>query len=164
MKDSYPSGSSGKALRTDNNGKSRAWRVSDSAALWVNGKDCLDDLISSMEQGYQVKINAVMNQIDRCHTKTVKGKLYWYEWTDGCYKYAGKEDPRPELEKKLLKLEQQRAARKKEMLSCVIVPMSRHYVISLDKTTFSVAGQEITRLFKLIELSKKPRAQGPPGG
>lgn len=152
MYKSYPSGSS------------QAWRVSDNAAIWIDGRDELEEIIRGTKRGYSGVIYRAEKQMQSVHTKTVKGKIYYYIWNSetGKYDYAGREDPTPKYKVALKEIIDQQNTRIKEIKTCIIEKVGNHFIIDLGKVNFNVTTRtRFIRLADLIKLSKKTRR--PPG-
>jgi len=136
---------------------SRAWRVSDNAALWVNGKIELASIVKETGRGFDARIQAVQDKIQRVHTKTNRGIKYFYEWntTTQKYDYCGRKDPSPGYSKQIEKIRAERKARIDEMMSCVVEAVNNHYIVDFRRIKFKTySGSQFLRLADLIKLSK----------
>lgn len=146
---------------------SMAWRVSDNAALWIDGQTDLDEIIRESARQFEGQVYHQQQAINHINTKTVKGKIYFYMWNMETQKhdYKGREDPTPAYRVRIKEIQAQAKARELELRSGVITKINSHYIIDLSKIKFKrKARHEIIRLSRLIKLSKKTRGIRRPDG
>lgn len=115
----------------------------DKIAIWINGNDTwsdenIDALIEEKTDELTDKLMEIEKQLNRFHTKKVKGKTYWYKVENGKWIYCGKEDPRKQLFKEKTKLEKEKSEIEQKIRSCVIKEAGNHLIIDIKKLKESV--------------------------
>lgn len=113
-------------------------KLADNLAIWINGAapewcdNTLKNAIKNRIEKIQSEISEVEQKINSHHTKTVKGKKYWYFVQGGVWTYVGKVDPRPALEKEKAALGAEKGKIKAEMQSCVVKKHGEHLVVDVE--------------------------------
>lgn len=105
------------------------WEISPDNLLWLNGRHEVCTKIWAALNKYDRELQQLHWRIQRVHTKQVRHKEYFYEWTDAGWKYCGREDPTPRLQKMEGPIKRRRAEREKAIKACILGVRGLHLIV-----------------------------------
>ena len=126
--------------------------------LWINGQHGLNKMIDSAEWDIGLKIQNKKDELASFNTKQVKGKTYWYQWTDGKWKYLGRKDPRPKLLSRIKQLEQMKSGVKKRFKDRIHAELGNHLII--DPKQLKTPQNESVKVSDVIRRIARPSGPG----
>lgn len=133
-------------------------------ALWVNGSGpaampgtLQEVIVEQIRHPIETQLYHHRKRLSNYHTKTVKGKTYWYHATAEGWKYIGGEDPNPGTEKIISFLEKSLKEKIAAAESCVIKEVrERHLLIDLELFRKHVSKKLPERMIQISEILKIP--------
>ena len=150
-------------LRMKNNKSSYPDQISriledlDNLGIWINGNSywCgIEDYISEKVSELENRKRDLERQLKRYHTKTVKGKKYWYKAENGKWIYLGKEDPTQDLRKEIEKLKRRIERTRDDICSCIVHEAGDHLIINIKKFKEKVSEELPEDIVVLREVIK----------
>ena len=126
----------------------------ETTGIWINGVDDLNCLVERAQNRIESELRALRNKINSFNYKTVKGQKYLYRWEDGKHIYIGKNDPRPTMEKDIIKLGEKQKQIGETLRTCVLRTIDEHLIIDLNKRPAPNGEHEIIQISGILELKK----------
>lgn len=119
---------------------SGSFRDADNLAIWVKGntpgygRETLQGLIYSEKRDIDSQISNLRTERDSFGIKSIKGKEYWYRWTQSGWKYVSPKngnDPQAPYNDKITALEEEMKKISERIKKCVVKELGDHLLIDM---------------------------------